>query len=282
MSAVILHDDEPKLPAQPVSTPMELLSRALDRGATVEQMKQIMELQERMEANQARREFNQAFAAFKAEAIHVVKGTLIKDGPLKGKKHANLFDVVDAVTAKLAAHGMTISWRLTKDEKDWMEVTCTLRHVAGHYEQVSMASAPDAGPGRNAIQARASAKTYLERYTATAILGLAATDEDDDGAATGDPAPAPGQKVNPRPDVRKVDQVRAEQLFKSIVDILSQDIEEKDKALDLVDIHEQLRTDDAMYSLIADKLAKDGIINKSGFKALIKIGLEESRKDLRL
>jgi len=44
-----------------------------------------------------------------------------------------------------------------------------------------MGGAPDTGPGRNAIQARGSAKTYLERYTATAILGLAPEDEDTDG-----------------------------------------------------------------------------------------------------
>ena len=44
-----------------------------------------------------------------------------------------------------------------------------------------MGGAPDTGPGRNAIQARGSSKTYLERYTATAILGLAAQDADKDG-----------------------------------------------------------------------------------------------------
>jgi hypothetical protein len=77
-----------------------------------------------------------------------------------------------------------MSWNITKDEKDWIEVTCTLRHVGGHSESVAMGAGPDAGPGRNAIQARASAKSYLERYTATAILGLAAKDADDDGAGS--------------------------------------------------------------------------------------------------
>lgn len=161
-------------------TPMEMLSRAMQSGASIEQLQKLMELQERWEATQARRQFNEAFAAFKAEAIVIIKNTMIKDGPLKGKKHANLFDVVDAVTPKLSAHGLAISWKLSKDEKDWMEVTCTLRHVGGHFESVSMGAAPDTGPGRNAIQARGSAKSYLERYTATAMLGLAPKDTDDD------------------------------------------------------------------------------------------------------
>jgi len=174
-------------PSKALSTinPMDVICLAIEKGAGIDQLGQLMALQERWEANQARRQFNEAFAAFKAEAVTIVKRTEIKDGPLKGKKHANLFDVVVAVTPALSVHGLAISWKLTKDEKDWLEVTCTLRHITGHAESVSMGSGPDTGPGRNAIQSRSSAKTYLERYTATAILGLAAADADDDGKAAG-------------------------------------------------------------------------------------------------
>lgn len=168
-----------------VITPMEMLAVAVKQGADLEKMRMLMDLKREWEADEARRKFNEAFAAFKAEAIVIVKGTTIKDGPLKGKKHADLFDVVGAVTPKLSAHGLSIAWKLTKDDKDWMEVTCTLRHAAGHSESVSMGGGPDTGPGRNAIQARGSTKTYLERYTATAILGLAAQDADDDGNKAG-------------------------------------------------------------------------------------------------
>lgn len=173
--------------SQPVMNPMQMVALALQQGLPLETLREVRQMQKEWEADEAVRKFNEAFAAFKAEAIVIVKGTTINDGPLKGKKHANLFDVVDAVTSKLSAHGLSIAWKLTKDEKDWLEVTCTLRHSAGHFETVSMGSGPDMGPGRNAIQARCSAKTYLERYTATAILGLAAQDADDDGDAAGKP-----------------------------------------------------------------------------------------------
>ena len=103
------------------------------------------------------------------------------DGPLKNKKYADLFDVVKAITPALSKHGLSHSWKLTKDEKDWMEITCFIRHNLGHSESVSMGAAPDAGPGRNAIQARGSAKSYLERYTLLAATGMAASDEDNDG-----------------------------------------------------------------------------------------------------
>jgi len=183
-AAVIEHKPESTAVAAPAN-PMQMLAVAVQQGMPTETIRELMQLKREWEADEARKMFNEAFSAFKAEAIVIVKGTTIKDGPLKGKKHANLFDVVEAVTPKLSVHGLTIAWKLTKDEKDWMEVTCTLRHVGGHSESVAMGAAPDLGPGRNAIQARGSAKSYLERYTATAILGLAAKDDDDDGSGSG-------------------------------------------------------------------------------------------------
>ena len=133
------------------ATPATLLAMAVQQGADLEKLEKLMELQQRWEANEARKAFNTAFAAFKADAVAIIKRTEIKDGPLKGKFHANLFDVVDAVTPGLSKHGLAISWSLTEDTKDWMRVTCTLRHVSGHSESVAMGAAPDAGPGRNAI-----------------------------------------------------------------------------------------------------------------------------------
>jgi hypothetical protein len=178
-------------PAQqlPAVTPMQLLQMAVGQGADLERLQKFMDMQERWEANEARKAFNNAFSAFKAEAVTIIKTTEVKDGPLKGKMHANLHDVVVAVTPALSKHGLSMSWKLSRDEKDWIEVTCNLRHVSGHAESVSMGAAPDTGPGRNAIQSRASSKSYLERYTATAILGLAAKEADDDGNGGGKQAP---------------------------------------------------------------------------------------------
>jgi hypothetical protein len=45
-----------------------------------------------------------------------------------------------------------------------------------------MGGPPDTGGAKNLIQARASTKTDLERYTLKAICGVAEGGEDDDGA----------------------------------------------------------------------------------------------------
>jgi hypothetical protein len=168
----------------PQMSPMQELQMQIVRTGDLEKLKQLREIEKDWRDDQAKQAFNTAFAAFKAEAVKLVRTKLITDGPLKNKKHVELGEVVRVATPALSKHGLSISWRLSKDEPQWMEVTCTLRHQAGHSETVSMGGAPDAGPGRNAIQARGSAKTYLERYTATAILGLA-PEEDDDGRSAG-------------------------------------------------------------------------------------------------
>lgn len=165
-----------------VISPAYLLEMAVSKGADLEQLERLMALKERFDKNEAVKAFNDAFAKFKAKGVEIVKTKLITDGPLKGKKHAELAAILAAVTPALSEFGLSISWSLTKDEPAWMEVTCTLRHVGGHCEVVAMGGAPDTGPGRNAIQARGSVKTYLERYTGTAILGMAAKEQDDDGA----------------------------------------------------------------------------------------------------
>lgn len=165
----------------PAGSPMAMAIAALQSGMSPEQISAMMDLQDRYNATQAKKAYDEAFAAFKAESVRIIKGRDVKEGPLKGKSYAELHDVVNAVTPALSKHGLSSSWKLTKDEKDWMEVTCYLRHVGGHEESVSMGGPPDAGGAKNAIQARASTKTYLERYTLKAITGLSEQNDDNDG-----------------------------------------------------------------------------------------------------
>lgn len=166
-------------------TPMHMLHLAVQQGADIEKMKQLMELQERWEANEARKAFNESFSAFKAEAVQIIKNKGVDAGPLAGKKYAELFSVVNAVTPALSRNGLSASWKLTKDEREWIEVTCTLRHSLGHFDSVSMGGPPDAGGAKSAIQARASTITYLERYTLKAVCGVAEQGDDKDGGGGG-------------------------------------------------------------------------------------------------
>jgi hypothetical protein len=163
------------------ATPSDLLRIAVEQGADLDKLERLMALQERWEANEARKAYDAAFAAFKSEAVKIIKNRDVTAGPLNGKRYAELFTVVNAITPALSKHGLSSSWKLTKDEKEWIEVTCTLKHTGGHTESVSMGGPPDAGGAKNAIQARASTVSYLERYTLKAITGLSEQDDDTDG-----------------------------------------------------------------------------------------------------
>jgi hypothetical protein len=163
------------------ATPSDLLRIAVEQGADLDKLERLMALQERWQAGEAKKAYDAAFAAFKAEAVVILKNKQVTDGPLKNKKYAELFAVVNAVTPALSKHGLSSSWKLTKDEKDWIEVTCTLKHTGGHTESVSMGGPPDTGGAKNPIQARASTVSYLERYTLKAVTGLSEQDDDTDG-----------------------------------------------------------------------------------------------------
>lgn len=162
-------------------TPMAMIQLAVQQGADIDKLTKLMDLQERWEKNEARKAFNEAFAAFKAEAVQVLRNKEVTAGPLSGKSYAELFSVVDAVTPALSRHGLSASWKLTKDDRDWIEVTCILKHVLGHYEAVAMGGPPDAGGAKNKIQERASTITFLERYSLKAICGVAERGDDKNG-----------------------------------------------------------------------------------------------------
>jgi hypothetical protein len=162
-------------------TPAYLLQLAVQKGTDLDQLERLMALQERWEATEARKAYDAAFSAFKAEAVVIVKNKSVSAGPLSGKKYAELFSVVNAVTPALSRNGLSSSWQITKDQPDWIEVTCKLMHIAGHIETVSMGGPPDIGGAKNPIQARASTISYLQRYTLKAITGLSEQDDDTDG-----------------------------------------------------------------------------------------------------
>ena len=179
---------------------LSVVEYAMQNGATASEVKALVELQIQMDshkrdmrrlddererelrAESARNAYAEAMAAFKAEGVKVVRSKLITDGPLKGKKHADVFSVVDAATDAMSKHGLSATWETLQDDKDWIKIACRIKHVAGHSESVAFGGPVDTGPGRNAIQARKSTVSYLNRITMELALGLAEQDEDDDGA----------------------------------------------------------------------------------------------------
>lgn len=181
------------LPA--VMTPAHMLAIAVERGADLDRLQQLMDLQERWEASQAKKAFAAAIAGFKANPPKLTKNKHVAYRNSKGGTteydHATHDEVTDKIATALAQHGLSHRWNVVQADGR-IRVTCVLTHVGGHSEQVEMTSNADDSGGKNSIQAIASAVTYLQRYTLLAITGMSTGDsaDDDDGRSAGG-APEP-------------------------------------------------------------------------------------------
>jgi hypothetical protein len=181
--ALVQAQPAPEPRAVAVVTPMQMLQVAMERGADLDRLQQLMDLQQRWEANEARKAYVAAMAAFKANPPEILKGKHVKFTTARGTTeydHATLADVCGAATKGLADVGISHRWDITQ-EGGKVTVTCAMTHSLGHSERVAMTATADDSGGKNAIQAIGSTVTYLQRYTLLAATGLAARDMDDDG-----------------------------------------------------------------------------------------------------
>lgn len=170
------------------ATPATLLNIAIEKGVDFEKLEKLMELQVKWEANNSRKAYYDAMAAFKANPPEIDKDKSVSYKTTSGTtsyKHASLGNVTSKIGTALSQHGLSATWN-TKQDKDGITVTCRVSHRLGHYEETSLTSAPDASGGKNTIQAIGSTIAYLERYTILALTGLATHDMDDDGKGSED------------------------------------------------------------------------------------------------
>jgi len=182
-AAVMVPRQSANLPSQAV-TPMQMLSMAVERGADMAMLEKLMSLQERWEANEARKAYVSAINAFKANPPSLEKNKHVKFGTTE-YDHATLDQVCDVIGKALSQHGLSHRWEVEQGEHERITVACVLTHERGHSERVSMSATPDKSGSKNNIQAIGSAATYLQRYTLLAATGLAAKEQDDDGKGSG-------------------------------------------------------------------------------------------------
>src|SRR5258708_38188787 len=87
-------------------TPMSMLQIALQKGASIEQMSQLLDLQDRWEKSEARKAYVTALAAFKKDPPKVIRDKQVAFGTTK-YKHATLDNASELIGAALALHGIS-------------------------------------------------------------------------------------------------------------------------------------------------------------------------------
>jgi hypothetical protein len=180
--------EEPRPLAAAPSNPMDMLARAIERGVAPETLDKLITLQERWEANQARKAFDEAMAATKAEMPVINKNRTVDFTSSKGRTHyrfEDMAEIVRVVAPILGRHGLSHRFRTQSPVGEPITVTCIISHRDGHFEENTLVGPRDDSGNKNPIQSIGSTITFLQRYTLKAALGLAASDDDDGRAAGG-------------------------------------------------------------------------------------------------
>lgn len=172
-----------------------VVEEAMRQSQTAETIAALLDVQERWEAGQARKAFSRALVELKA----CLPSTVEKDAKVdfgKGDnrvyyRHTTLAAMMDVVDLHLPQHGFAMTWSSAQDERGVIAVTCRLLHEDGHSEETTLVAPPDKSGSKGPAQAVASTVTYLRRYTAMMLLGLASRD------LTEPHGPQPAEVVEP-------------------------------------------------------------------------------------
>ena len=144
-------------------------------------LKEMLAMQKEVMAQQAIIDFNNDFSLM-SKNIPVIAHTKKS----YSTTYTPLEDIVNIVRPILSEYGFSVSFNNNQHEKGFIEVTCQLRHKAGHMIENSLILPTEAATkGMNAMQAVGSAISYGKRYTLCGVLNIATTaDDDNNGFAT--------------------------------------------------------------------------------------------------
>lgn len=175
--------NKPLARTEPVQTnPMQLISLAVEQGADIDKLTKLMDLQERWEANQAKKAFDEAMNEFQSRMPIVPKRGKVDYTTNKGRTNyefGRLEDAFSLAAPILKDVGLSFRFKQTS-QNNMITVTCIVSHKLGHYEENSMSAMPDQSGGKDPLKAMASTNSYLRRYTFTGGLGIVFAGEDDE------------------------------------------------------------------------------------------------------
>ncbi len=150
----------------------------------VTKLQQLIDMQERILASQARTAFTAAFAVMQQDLP-----VIAERGKTNNGKYAVLEDIIETVRPILARHGFSLSHRTEWPDKGTVKIVGILAHRDGHERTSEFLSSADSSGNKNAIQGLGSAVSYGRRYTTKDLLNIVTREEDDDARRAGATAP---------------------------------------------------------------------------------------------
>lgn len=177
---------------------VQLLATAVSRGASMDELRELLQLRRELREDQERERqlaaklaFNRDFAAFKALNIVVPKTKAVQQRGREGKQGPSYMQSEFHVVAQLlqpALSSLGFGYRFDvkfergdADQGPWCKVLCRLEHRDGHTEELLLEGPPDDSGQKNSLQEMQSSATFLMRHALLAITGTAQSGSDNDG-----------------------------------------------------------------------------------------------------
>ena len=167
-------------------SPAELIQMVVAGKGSLEQLKGLLDLQERWEVNEARKEFASSFAIAQANITAVVKTKL---NPQTHSKYADLGDILKIAQPVYTAEGFSvIFYEGDTTAPESIRVCADVLHSAGHKETYHY-DVPLDGVGLKGnanmtkIHGKSSSVSYGRRYLMCMIWNIPT--QDDDGNSAG-------------------------------------------------------------------------------------------------
>lgn len=198
----MIHVAQPAQQVETVSPQLRMIEKAIDKGASFEVISKMYELYEKHEAAQAKKAFYAAMSVFQGcvQMAHKSASASFrtKGGGQMGYSFASLDDVIKVARPALQKSGLSYTFKVKQEAgtvKKWndnakkfidsattiVSVMCTISHGDGHSESCSLTSPLEDSGQKNALQQIGSTISYLRRYTLCSALGIATSDDLDDG-----------------------------------------------------------------------------------------------------
>jgi len=173
----------PQKELQPVSVSMEtIILQAIEKGIPVETFEKILAMKERVEAAEAKKQFDKAMADAQAEFPEIKKTKKAMDGQKVLYAYAPIDEIVRQVRKPLAENGLSYSIK-TEMTEGKVKSICIVRHIAGHSEQSEMEVPLGTKTGiMSNSQHTAAAATFSKRYAFMNAFGIMTGDEDKEEA----------------------------------------------------------------------------------------------------
>lgn len=169
-------------PKPQLYSPEALISQAITSGASIETMERIMAMRDKLKAEQAKSEFNQAMANFQSECptIEKTKKVFEKGSTTKVRySYAPIDSIVSQTKEFISKYGLSYTIKITNDEKN-LTATCIVTHSAGHSEESSFVVPIGSEQFMSDPQKYAARSTFAKRYAFCNAFGIMTGDEDKD------------------------------------------------------------------------------------------------------